>query len=157
MRGGMGDGDLSGGGTSLVLSSARGCAKSVFVSFAASIGYSRCIEMFRFELKKRPFLIITAVSLALSMAVVTACGGDDEQAAAEQRKAEEEAKKKAAAAAAGTAFVPVDPATQPGLPPGAGPYNGPPPKEDPPPVMDAGKDTTTPPADTSPPQDASGQ
>ena len=68
------------------------------------------------------------------MAIPAACGADDEEASA----AVAEAKRKAERAAS-TAFVPDDPAPQPPLPPGAGPYNGPPPTPDAPdPPLDAG-------------------
>lgn len=86
-------------------------------------------------------------NLLILGAVATACGSDD---AAQQQQAAAEAEKRRQAAAAGTEFVPAEPPPQLGLPPGAGPYNGPPRNPDMPdppkpdsgtqPTVDAGDD-----------------
>jgi hypothetical protein len=84
----------------------------------------------------------------------SACSSDDEE---NQAQAAEDEKRRLERAKGGTEFVPGEaPSSPPPLPPGAGPYNGPPPIPDTPPPMDSGS-TDSGPKDTGSSQDVQAQ
>lgn len=81
----------------------------------------RLVNDMRFESLRTPLFGIAALAMTTWMGFATACGGGDDESTAARRSEK----------TASTAFYPVDPAEQPNLPPGAGPYTGPGPEKAP--------------------------
>jgi len=114
------------------------------------------MRVVRIRIHRGTRLAMLVSALGLIAALPSACSSDDD----ESQLSPEDEKRRLDRAKGGTEFVPVEaPSAPPPLPPGAGPYNGPPPTPDQPmmPVVDSGNPTETGPKDTSPPQDVMAQ